>query len=337
MSAATPSTPAACPRCGAPRVAGPDCPHCGVLYARAEQRATRRPAAGSPPAAETDGPTPPSAIGPRPSGPSEAATWALGNRIAEARSELVLARFAVPGALLVSWILIHTDMGRFLVRTFLSMWLHEIGHAAAAWLCAYPAFPGPWFTPVAEDRSLLFALAISAGLGYAIWRAWTSGQRVRAGAFMALLGAQWIATFGLRETTAHTFITFAGDGGMLVFGAALLAAFFVPPGHKLHRDWLRWGFLVIGSASFADSFYEWWSARRDPSLIAFGEIEGRGDTDPTVLLQAGWSIDRMVGRYVALGLVSLLVLAALQVWHVRRTRAALDAIERGEEPEDGSD
>jgi hypothetical protein len=336
VSAATPSPPAACPRCGAPRVTGPDCPHCGVLYARADERAARRPAAGSSPVPETSGPSAPAGRPSPPSGPSEAAKWALGNRIAEARSELVLARFAVPGALLTSWILIHTDMGRFLMRLLLSMWLHESGHAAAAWLCGYLAFPGPWFTPVAEERSFLFALAISAGLGYAIWRAWTNDQRVRAGAFMALLGAQWFATFVLRETTAHTFITFAGDGGMLVFGAALLAAFFVPPGHKLHRDWLRWGFLVIGSASFADSFYEWWSARRDPSLIAFGEIEGRGDTDPTVLLQAGWTIDRMVGRYLALGVLSLLVLAVLQVRHVRRTRAALDAVERGEEPEDRS-
>jgi len=191
-----------------------------------------------------------------------------------------------------------------------------------------------WGRDPVVGRRIARLAAITAGLGYAIWRAWTNDHRVWAGAAVGLLAAQWIATFVLRETTAHTFITFAGDGGMLVFGAALLAAFFVPPGHKLHRDWLRWGFLVIGSASFADSFYEWWSARRDPSLIAFGEIEGRGDTDPTVLLQAGWTIDRMVGRYLALGLLALGALAVLQVWHVRRTRAALDALERGEEPED---
>ena len=156
---------------------------------------------------------------------------------------------------------------------------------------------------------------------------------MRAGAVAALLAAQWIATLLVRDPAAHTFIIFAGDGGMLVFGAALMAAFFVPPGHKLHRDWLRWGFLVIGSASFTDAFYEWWSARSDSSSIAFGEVEGRGDTDPTTLLQAGWSVDRMVSRYLLLRGLSLLALLALQVWHVRRTRAALAALERESEPE----
>jgi hypothetical protein len=244
-----------------------------------------------------------------------------------------LARFAVPAALAASWILVHTGLGRFFMRTFLSMWLHEIGHASAAWLCGYVAFPGPWFTPIAEDRSPLFALALSALLAFAIWRAWTEDDRMRAGAVAALLAAQWFATLVLRDATAHTFIIFAGDGGMLVFGAALMAAFFVPPGHKLHRDWLRWGFLVIGSASFTDAFYDWWSARSDPSSIAFGEIEGRGDTDPTTLLQAGWSVDRMVSRYLLLGVLSVLALLALQVWHERRTRAALAALEPEIEPE----
>ncbi|MFP2897675.1 hypothetical protein ACLEQD_14535, partial [Corallococcus sp. 4LFB] len=30
---------ATCPRCGAPRVDGPECPACGVIYLRAEVRA----------------------------------------------------------------------------------------------------------------------------------------------------------------------------------------------------------------------------------------------------------------------------------------------------------
>jgi hypothetical protein len=218
-------------------------------------------------------------------------------------------------------------MGAFLLRTFFGMWLHELGHAVAAWLCGFPAFPGPWFTSVGEERSFLFALAITGGLGWAIWRAWTNEEHVWMGAAIAVLVVQLALTVILSPAKAHTLITFSGDAGSLVFGAALMAAFFVPPGHKLHRDWLRWGFLVIGAASFADTFPDWWTARHEPSVIAFGEIEGRGDTDPTVLLQAGWTVDQMTTRYVGLGLFSLLALAAANVLHVRRTREALETLE----------
>jgi len=317
----TAANSAACPRCGAPRVAAPDCPHCGVVYARAERRKAAEPSRDSPPPEEAAGEPPP------PSGRSAAAEFARGHTLAEARSELQLARYAVPAALLTSLVLAQTDMGRFLLRTFFGMWLHELGHAVAAWLCGYPAFPGPWFTSVGEERSFLFALAITAGLAYAIWRARMEGERVWMGVAIAVLVLQLALTVILSPSKAHVLITFGGDAGSMVFGAALMAAFFVPPGHKLHRDWLRWGFLVIGAASFADTFPGWWTARHDPGVIVFGEIEGRADTDPTVLVDSGWTVVQMVSRYVAIGILSLLALAAAQVLHFRRTRDALASLE----------
>jgi hypothetical protein len=277
------------------------------VYARAERRAAALDPSPEParPAAEAD------ADEPRARGRSAAAQFALAHTLAEARSELQLARYAVPAALLASLLLAQTDIGVFFLRTFFGMWLHELGHAVAAWLCGFPAIPGPWFTSIGAERSFVFALSITGGLAYAIWRAWTDEERVWMGVAIAVLVLQLALTVVLSPARAHTLISFSGDAGSLVFGAALMAAFFVPPGHKLHRDWLRWGFLVIGAASFA----------------AFGEIEGRGDTDPTVLLQAGWTVDQMVSRYVGLGVFSLIALAAAQVLHVRRTRDALAALE----------
>jgi hypothetical protein len=149
----------------------------------------------------------------------------------------------------------------------------------------------------------------------------------------AVLVVQLFGTVILRPATAHTWIVFAGDAGGLVLGALCMATFFTPPDHKLHRDWLRWGLVVIGAASFVDALHGWWDARRDVDAIVFGEIEGRADTDPTVLVDAGWSVDQMVFRYLALAFVSLVALAALQYFHVRRTRAALEALESDVKPQ----
>jgi hypothetical protein len=301
-----------------------------VVYARADRRASAA-AEDRAPRETASGAAAPGEEPPVPAR-SAAAEFARAGVLAEARSELQLARYAVPGALALSLLLVRTEMGAFLLRTFFGMWLHELGHAVAAWLCGYPAIPGPWFTSVGEERSFVFALAITAGLAYAAWRAWTNEHRTWTSVAMVGLVIQLALTVILSPARAHTFITFCGDAGSLVFGAALMAAFFVPPGHKLHRDWLRWGFLVIGAASFADTFPEWWAARRDPSVIVFGEIEGRADTDPTVLVQAGWTVDQMVSRYVGIGILSLLALAVAQVLHVRRTRDALAEIESGVRP-----
>ncbi len=262
-------------------------------------------------------------------GPSAAALWARDNDLRAARAELRLARLAVPVALLAAFLLVQTRLGVFFLRTFFGMWLHELGHAVAAWICGIVAIPGPWRTAVGESRSFLFAAAVAGGLGWGAWRARESEDRALFAAAVAGLVVQAWGTLLLSNASAQTLISFAGDAGSLVFGAALMATFFAPPGHKLHRDWLRWGFLVIGAAGFADTFSVWWAARRDRSVIPFGELEGCGDSDPSRLVGGGWSVEGMVARYVALGLVSLIALLALQVLHVRRTRAALQALEDG--------
>ena len=77
----------------------------------------------------------------------------------EMAMELRMRVLAFPLAIAVAWLVAHTGMPHALMRIFLSMWIDESGHAVTAWLCSLPAFPGPWFTPVAQERSWILALA----------------------------------------------------------------------------------------------------------------------------------------------------------------------------------
>jgi hypothetical protein len=309
-----------CLQCQAPREEGPECPSCGVVYAKAEQRAALATGVVRPP----------------PPRLSPAALFGREQALSAARAEMWLARVAVPGALFACWLLVQTDMGRFFLRASSGMWLHELGHATAAWLCGFPAFPGPWFTSVGDERSFWFAFALSGGLGVAVWHARATEDRILGRAALALLVLQLLATLAVPARSASTLISFAGDAGSLLFGAALMATFFAPPGHKLHRDWLRWGFLFLGAGSFTDTFDQWWTARTDATVIPFGEFEHGGPTDPSKLLMSGWTISVLVGRYVAVGVLCLLALAVGQILHVRRTRASLLALEAGAEPDSAS-
>ena len=233
-------------------------------------------------------------------------TW----EVADAHLERRLRRWGIPAAVAVAWLLVKTGPGHFLLRTFLSMWVHEIGHAATAWLCGFPAFPGPWLTPTAAERSWAFALLVFGALGYATLRVsrW----------FGALVVLQVLCTLQPPDR-ARQLICFMGDGGALVLGTALMLTLYAPEGSKLRRDWLRWGLLAIGAASFTDVFEQWWSARSDPDRIPFGMNEGVGPSDPSVLSDRfGWSADRLVQAYVALGVACLLVLAAAYLRGLRQ-------------------
>jgi len=281
-----------------------------VIYAKAEARAAAlEPVPVSPPGPAATLEAPPDFEG----GPA---------------LEASIRTWAVPSALVCAFLLVSTGPGRAVVRIFFGMWIHELGHAAAAWLCGFLAMPGPWRTLTASGRSPLFAALLSGALIYAIVRGWLTGRRRAALCAAALLVLQLCCTLLPSARSATALIVFAGDGGCLVLGALLMASMYAPAEGAIRRGWLRWGFLVIGAGAFADAFEQWWSARTDPDRIPFGMNEGVGPSDPSVLSdQYGWSASLLVHRYVALGCACLFALACLYVVGLRRSRA--DAARRG--------
>lgn len=238
----------------------------------------------------------------------------------EASIEKRFRQFALPIALVVAWAIVHTGVLHMLLRTVLSMWVHELGHAVAAWMCGRFAFPGPWFTPVGAQRTWMVVAALAAALGYGVFRCWRS-RKSWATFLLAALAAQLYCTFVLSNHKAMSLIIWSGDGGCMILGTFLMLSFYARKRSQLRVGWLRWGFLVIGAAAFADGFATWWAARTDREVIPFGENEGRGPSDPTVLIdQQGFSIPGLVDGYVWLGLVCLAVLVAAYVWGLRAER-----------------
>ncbi|HYI01540.1 hypothetical protein [Hyalangium sp.] len=317
MSTESPSS--SCPRCGAPRAPAPECPRCGIYYAKAEARAAQAAATvAAPPAFLPLEPERPPHL------PAEALTW---NEDAEdAQLELKIRLFAIPAALLLTWVLHSTGMGHSLLRIFLSMWIHELGHAVTAWLTGYTAFPGPWATSIAEVRSPSFSVLLAAGLGALTYRGWKLRHRPTLIAGITLLCLQLVGTVLVRGGMARSFITFGGDGGCLVLGTLLMLTLYAGKDSSLHRGWLRWGFLVIGAAAFTDAFKVWWDSWRDRGEIPFGRIEGVGLSDASRLTEwFGWSADSLISRYLGLAWICLAVLAILYVAGVLRARAALRA------------
>src|SRR4029079_17709652 len=120
-----------CPKCGFVQYGNAaDCPRCGIVFARFLQAHASVPVSLSPPHAAS----------------VQADLERLHAERNDLERELRVRVVALPGALLSAWMAMKAARG--LVRMF-SMWVHESGHAATAWLCGYSAWPGAWITPVA--------------------------------------------------------------------------------------------------------------------------------------------------------------------------------------------
>ena len=281
-----------CPGCGAPRLPMAYCPQCQTPY-------------------ETPGQASP----PQPTG----RVWQAEDN--DAQLELRLRAIAPALALVLAWLVYRSAFGQSFFRVFLSMWVHELGHAVTAWLSGFAALPGPWRTSVADERSIVVTLLLLAALGSLGYRAWRARRfGIVAGAALVAL-TQLVFTFVLPAERARALITFGGDGGGLVLGTLLFLPFYSRPGSYVHRHWLRWGFLVIGAFGFMDPFLQWWRARSDTDSIPYGEMEGVGTSDPTRLTDDfNWTEKQLVSRYVTLGVVCLLVMIAAYAYGLYAAR-----------------
>jgi hypothetical protein len=280
-----------CPRCGKPIRSARGCAACAALAVEATTG--------------EDG-----------SKLSSATTWDVPRL--ETAVERRFRQLAVPVVLIVAWAAVQSGLVRMLLRTVLSMWIHELGHAVAAWLCGRWAFPGPWFTPVGGSRSWFLVLLVAGAAVYGVIRLWPS-RKLWSLVVALLVPAQVLCALGLSARRQDAFIVWAGDGGCLILGTLLMLSFYARASSWLRKGWLRWGFLVIGAAAFVDAFATWWAAHSDRDTIPFGENEGRGPSDPTVLVfQHGIGLDGLVASYLGTGAVCLGVLAAAYALGLRR-------------------
>jgi len=229
-------------------------------------------------------------------------------------------RIAAIPAMLALAVLFHL-FAPFLQRTFLSMPIHELGHASFSWFTGHWAIPTLWKTINGMERGFVTPLLVLGALGFGMYRAWRAEQLaglLLCGALVLLLG---VGTLVITERTAQMLIVFGGDGGGMILGTALMATFFFGRNTQLYQGSLRWGFCAIGAAAFVDPFSVWLSARGDFAKVPFGEEEGIGLSDATKLVDDfGWDTAAMIRRYVALGIACLVALALVYAWGVWQGR-----------------
>ena len=228
----------------------------------------------------------------------------------QATREFRYRLLALPLALLLAYWL--TATGFNMVAGMLAMVVHECGHAVTAWLAGRWAIPTFWFTMIGQSRSWIMVVLVTGGILLGAFQAWRARRWgwVCAAAAMLLLQMDVLSgqLFGQGPV-----IIFGGEGGAMVLASILMATFYAPRDSVLCKSWgLRWGLLVIGTLAFMHVYRAWSGPWEN---IPFGQIEGRGPSDPTLLTQMyGWSVFQLVDRYLGLAKACFMAMGAMYFW-----------------------
>lgn len=311
---------ATCAWCSAPRDTGTSCPRCGANYDKAEAIRSTGSAAAIVQPQRTIEEVDSAGLGHAEEAPEE---W---KQVDDPELEWKFCLAGIPVALSLAVAFNASGLGGALQRIFLTMPVHEFGHAVTAWFCGFDAIPTLWKTVVfGETRGLVAPLALFGALGYMVYRAHGAGRRPLVYAGGALIVLQAIGTFGIEPDTALMLIAFGGDGAGMILAALLMGCFFFGKNTQLYKGSVRWGLVVIGAAAFVDMFATWVRARRNDQDIPYGTTGGMASDAMTLIDGYGWTAQALVNRYFLLGVCCLIALALVYAWGVWRARSEIEA------------
>ena len=194
----------------------------------------------------------------------------------------------------------------FFLRGF-QVWMHEFGHATAAWLCGRRATPLPFgWTPVEPEYSsfvyfgllLLFGVLFAAG-----WKERKIWPMLTA---VALVALQFLMTWRLSARQQEFWWgAFGGVGGEFYLSALLMAFFYVELPEKFRWGACRYVFFLIGATAFLNIVMFWNQVYHGLEEIPFGSmINGEDDQggDMNKLMDLyGWTKGNIRDHYHILG------------------------------------
>jgi hypothetical protein len=212
----------------------------------------------------------------------------------------------VPPLLLGFVWLVNLSPLKFLLAGF-HVWMHEFGHATAAWLCGFRATPLPFgWTPVEPVYSHFVYFGLLLMFGILFVAGWLERKVWPMLAAVVLAGLQFYMTWRMPEHRQEFWWSaFGGVGGEFYLSTLFMMFFWVQLPEKFKWSACRYVFFFIGATAFLNIWLRWNDVYRGLEEIPFGSmINGEDDEggDMNKLMDGyGWKKFAIRRNYYLLG------------------------------------
>ncbi|HVU17117.1 MAG TPA: M50 family metallopeptidase [Candidatus Didemnitutus sp.] len=229
-----------------------------------------------------------------------------------------------PLVVALAWVVNISPLGFFL--TGFHVWVHEFGHATAAWMSGRKALPLPiGWTPIEPPYSPMVYFGILLLMVILFIAGWKERKIWAMIAAVAIAALQFVMTWRLTESEQQFYWTFCGVGGEFYLSALAIASFYVQLPEKFRWGGCRYVFLFLGASCFLYTYLRWRDIYHGLEDIPMGSmVNGEDDAggDMNVLMSDyGWTHSRIRFAYHALGnacLVGLGVVYAVFLLRLNR-------------------
>jgi hypothetical protein len=229
---------------------------------------------------------------------------------------------ALPCALLLSWLVSLTTLGRLLLYP-VQIQFHELGHAIFAWLSSRAALPLPFgFTFWREDKSLFTGACVLFLLGVLAYRGFHEGRRFAVALAGLLLAVFTTLTLIVHNDTSLMLMIAGGIAGELTLTTLAIVAFFFPMPDRLRWDFFRFLVLVPAVGVWLEGARLWRGVVRGQRELPMGSIrsatDGSGDLD-RLIADHHFTPEGLGDGYYALVVVTGLILVLTYGWFAYRS------------------
>ncbi|MBI2518561.1 MAG: hypothetical protein HYV95_16925 [Opitutae bacterium] len=187
------------------------------------------------------------------------------------------------------------------------VWMHEFGHATAAWLTGHRALPLPFgWTPVEGEHSNFVYFGLLFLLGMLFWAGWRERKVWPMLTAVALAALQAYMTWRLPEHRQEFWWSaFGGVGGQFYLSTLFMLSFYVQLPEKFRWGMCRYVFFGIGATAFLDIHVFWLKVWHGVEEIPFGTLIG-GEEDTggdmnKLMTDYGWTKFQIRHAYHVLG------------------------------------
>ena len=201
----------------------------------------------------------------------------------------------------------------------ITIWIHECGHALAAWLCGYRALPLPFgWTSISSDRSPFVYFGILVLLGLLLRSGLQEKRRWPIILAIILAILQFYMTWIISEHTTFLLFSFSGIGGEFILSTLFIVSFFFPLPDYWHWDFYRYPALIAAGFTFIGSFSRWRQIDKGLEAIPWGTLfGGAGDAggDMNQLSEVyGWTDQRIIDTYSSIGSACAIAIASVYLY-----------------------